>query len=249
MESRRNNKTITGLRVGKSSSETIYSDLVPATDNYYDLGSTNLNWQDVYATRGNFNDSVGTNSLTSSTFLSTNATVTNLTVTTNLNMLANAASLHTLNVLNTTTTKDLNISNSTTTKDLNVTGTLTFASQPEFDGFVASGGVILKDGLLVRGGSTLREGHVNFDGQVNHKSFQCNGPLITNGQAHLLGDTFIKTPIFNTVPDESFIKQKLQLNGDKSITGPYVTSTGTLRFYYRFGIDSYYYTELSGTLF
>lgn len=47
-------KSITNLRAGATSQQTIYSDLIPSTDNVFSVGLSNLRWQHLYAYAGSF---------------------------------------------------------------------------------------------------------------------------------------------------------------------------------------------------
>jgi len=223
MENKRNSKTITGLKAGKSSSELIYTSLLPAVDNFYYLGSTKFNWQDVFAYRGNFNDSVGVQG--------------NLTV-------SQATTLQGPVVFGNSIVGNINVTNTVTAANINVTGTATFAAQPVFNRFETSGGNIFKDGVLVRGGVTIREGILVYDGFSANQSALFTGPIQTTSSANFEGYTYIKTPILKGDITAIEARKILMYTGNDSIIGPYLGTVG-LKYYYRRNINEYYVYETS----
>ena len=235
MEINRNQKTVTGLRAGKSSTELVYTDLCPAVDNFYNLGSTSLNWKQVYADKGSFDTEISTAGLMSANTASVNG---NLNLGGDISLGGGSGSI----------IGNLNVVGNTQVVDLNVTGVLTFAAQPEFSRFIASNGVILKGGTLNLGGSLVRNGLLSHDGSISNTSHLVSNYFESNGYARLAGTTYIKTPLYLGSITNEAARDILIRNGDGSIIGPYASDNG-IKFYYRKNMYEYYYTESLGTLF
>lgn len=172
----RNTKTISGLLAGKGKQELVYSDLIPSTDNTFDLGSTQKKWKTVYAYSGAFTEQLSV----SGPFSSGNATIG-----------GNAAVLGDTNLQATNATNLIVTGNSNFSSDVNISGTLTVPvlSVPSLD----CPNAVLGNPIISRG-----------DCITNNNSYVSGETTIT-GDAVIAGNLYCGGGIFTAAPSNTFI--------------------------------------------
>jgi cytoskeletal protein CcmA (bactofilin family) len=153
----RNSKTISGLLAGKGKQENVYSDLLPAVDNFYELGSNIKKWKSIYSYSGFFEEQLNVSGPLNSgnTVISGTLTVTGIITSSNLNV-----------------NGPLTVTGLLTSSNLAATGTLTVTGETTINNnLYVSGRIAVNDNLIANkscqvSGDVITAGDLSVTGKL-----------------------------------------------------------------------------------